>query len=86
MPVDDQIALLTQRVGGDRFDRLLSGLDRAATRGDAERLLRASEFFRALFERQIDWLELEADLPKAPFQCCSQTSMHVLIQQARKRL
>ena len=65
MPVDDQIALLTQRVGGDRFDRLLSGLDRAATRGDAERLLRASEFFRALFERQIDWLELEADLTKS---------------------
>ncbi|MBT5067225.1 MAG: bifunctional [glutamate--ammonia ligase]-adenylyl-L-tyrosine phosphorylase/[glutamate--ammonia-ligase] adenylyltransferase, partial [Halieaceae bacterium] len=65
MPVEDQIALLTQRVGVDRFHRLLSGLDQAATRGDAERLLRASEFFRALFERQIDWLEHEADLTKS---------------------
>ena len=62
MSVEDQIALLTQRVGVDRFNRLVSDLDQAATRGDAERLLRASAFFRALFERQIDWLEHEADL------------------------
>ncbi len=65
MSVEDQIALLTQRVGVDRFNRLVSGLDQAATRGDAERLLRASAFFRALFERQIDWLEHEADLTKS---------------------
>ena len=65
MSVEDQIALLTQRVGVDRFNRLVSGLDQVATRGDAERLLRASAFFRALFERQIDWLEHEADLTKS---------------------
>ena len=65
MSVEDQIALLTQRVGVDRFNRLVSDLDQAATRGDAERLLRASAFFRALFERQIDWLEHEADLTKS---------------------
>ena len=65
MPVEDQIALLTQRVGVDRFNRLVSVLDQAATRGDAERLLRGSEFFRALFERQIDWLAHEADLTKS---------------------
>ena len=38
MSVEDQIALLTQRVGVDRFNRLVSGLDQVATRGDAERL------------------------------------------------
>ena len=60
MVVEDQIQLMSQRIGGQRFEALLSRLDDCGSAGDALRLLRSSEFFRGLVERQIDWLETEA--------------------------
>ena len=60
--VKDQIQLMSQRIGAQRFEALLSRLDDCGSAGDALRLLRSSEFFRGLVERQIDWLETEAQL------------------------
>ena len=60
MVVEDQIQLMGQRIGAQRFEGLLSRLDDCGSAGDALRLLRSSEFFRGLVERQIDWLETEA--------------------------
>ena len=60
MVVEDQIQLMSQRIGEQRFEALLSRLDDCGSAGDALRLLRSSEFFRGLVERQIDWLETEA--------------------------
>lgn len=60
MVEEDQIQLMSQRIGGQRFEALLSRLDDCGTAGDAVRLLRSSEFFRGLVERQVDWLESEA--------------------------
>jgi len=60
MVVEDQIQLMSQRIGGQRFGGLLSRLDDCGSEGDTLRLLRCSEFFRGLVERQIDWLETEA--------------------------
>ena len=60
MVVEDQIQLMSQRIGGQRFEALLSRLDDCGSAGDARRLLRSSEFFRGLVERQIEWLETEA--------------------------
>ena len=60
MVVEDQIQLMSQRIGEQRFEALLSTLDDCGSAGDALRLLRSSEFFRGLVERQIDWLETEA--------------------------
>ena len=60
MVVEDQIQLMSQRIGGQRLEALLSTLDDCGSAGDALRLLRSSEFFRGLVERQIDWLETEA--------------------------
>ena len=62
MATDDQISLLGQRIGEHRFATLLSKLDACGAAGDALRLLSSSEFFRSLVERQIDWLESEAQL------------------------
>jgi glutamate-ammonia-ligase adenylyltransferase len=62
MVIEDQIQLLSQRIGEQRFEKLCSKLDDAGAVGDAERLLRSSEFFRNLVERQLDWLEQEAQL------------------------
>ena len=61
MVEEDQIQLMSQRIGGQRFEALLLRLDDCGTAGDALRLLRSSEFFRGLVERQVDWLESEAD-------------------------
>ena len=60
MVVEDQIQLMSQRMGAQRFEALASRLDDCGTAGDALRLLRSSEFFRGLVERQIDWVESEA--------------------------
>ena len=62
MVVEDQIQLMSQRIGAQRFEALLSRLDDCGSAGDALRLLRSSEFFRGLVGRQIDWLETEAQL------------------------
>ena len=62
MAIEDQVLLLSKRIGAQRFDALLSRLDDLGAVGDGERLLRSSEFFRNLVERQIDWLEHEAQL------------------------
>ena len=59
MDVEDQIQLMSQRLGAHRLDALLSRLDDCGAAGDALRLLRSSEFFRGLVERQIDWVESE---------------------------
>ena len=61
MVEEDQIQLMSQRIGGQRFEALLLRLDDCGSAGDALRLLRSSEFFRGLVERQVDWLESEAD-------------------------
>ena len=66
----DQLGLLANRLGGERYQRLIAHLDSTVgsatsdTKNDstAHRMLAASEFFRTLAERQIDWLEEEADL------------------------
>ena len=60
MVVEDQIQLMSQRLGAQRFEALLSRLDDCGAAGDALRLLHSSEFFRGLIERQIDWVESEA--------------------------
>jgi len=62
MAVEDQIQLMSQRMGAQRFERLISRLDDCGTAGDARRLLGSSEFFRGLVERQIDWVESDAKL------------------------
>jgi len=62
MAVEDQIQLMSQRMGAQRFERLISRLDDCGTAGDARRLLDSSEFFRGLVERQIDWVESDAKL------------------------
>ena len=62
MAIEDRVLLLSERIGAQRFDALLSRLDNLGAVGDGERLLRSSEFFRHLVERQIDWLEHEAQL------------------------
>ena len=62
MVVEDQIQLMSQRMGAQRFERLISRLDDCGTAGDARRLLGSSEFFRGLVERQIDWVESDAKL------------------------
>ena len=62
MVVEDQIQLMSQRIGAQRFEALLSRLYDCGSVGDVLRLLRSSEFFRGLVERQIDWLETEAQL------------------------
>jgi len=62
MVVEDQIQLMSQRMGAQRFERLISRLDDCGTAGDARRLLDSSEFFRGLVERQIDWVESDAKL------------------------
>ena len=79
MTEHDQLGLLANRLGRDRYQRLTAGLDAsldvgalpldrldtkkgATAKSSAHRLLGASEFFRTLVERQIDWLEKEADL------------------------
>ena len=52
----------------NRFDSagmslaIVALLDCSASTGDAERLLRGSEFFRGLVERHIRWLAQDADL------------------------
>ncbi|MEL0152341.1 MAG: bifunctional [glutamate--ammonia ligase]-adenylyl-L-tyrosine phosphorylase/[glutamate--ammonia-ligase] adenylyltransferase [Halieaceae bacterium] len=65
----DQLGLLANRLGSERYQSLIARLDAALEgapekNGDesvARRMLAASEFFRTLAERQIDWLEKEAD-------------------------
>ena len=66
----DQLGLLANRLGSERYQRLIAHLDStvgsatsdAKNDSAAHRMLAASEFFRTLAERQIDWLEEEADL------------------------
>ena len=66
----DQLGLLANRLGSERYQRLIAHLDSTVGRANsdtkndstAHRMLAASEFFRTLAERQIDWLEEEADL------------------------
>ncbi len=65
----DQLGLLANRLGSERYQSLIARLDAAlegapeknADESVARRMLAASEFFRTLAERQIDWLEKEAD-------------------------
>ena len=57
MVEEDLIQLMSQRIGGQRFEALLLRLDDCGTAGDALRLLRSSEFFRGLVERQVDRVE-----------------------------
>ena len=61
MSGQDQLELFANRLGNERYHRLVSSLDGCAAEGATNRLLRDSEFFRTLAERQIDWLEDEAD-------------------------
>ena len=66
----DQLGLLANRLGNERYQRLIAQLDATlesatpdtTSESTACRMLAASEFFRTLAERQIDWLEEEADL------------------------
>ena len=66
----DQLGLLENRLGRERYRRLIERLDATFEGAPAEntnesaasRILAASEFFRTLVERQIDWLEEAADL------------------------
>ena len=66
----DQLGLLENRLGSERYRRLIERLDATFEGAPAEntnesaalRMLAASEFFRTLVERQIDWLEKAADL------------------------
>ena len=60
MVVEGQIQLMSHRIGVQRFEALISRLDDCSSAGDALRLLGSSEFFRGLVERQIDWLQTEA--------------------------
>ena len=68
----DQLGLLANRLGSERYQSLIAGLDAAlegapekkAGESVARRMLAASEFFRTLAERQIDWLEKEADFTR----------------------
>ena len=61
----DQLGLLENRLGSERYRRLIERLDATFEGAPAEntnesaalRMLVASEFFRTLVERQIDWLE-----------------------------
>ena len=62
MSTDTHIALLADRIGQAQYDAIVALLDRSASTGDAERLLRGSEFFRGLVERHIRWLAQDADL------------------------
>lgn len=70
MQQHDQIGLFANRLGSERYQRLIAHLDAslnvsqvgAVQDSAATRLLSTSEFFRTLAERQIDWLEKEADL------------------------
>lgn len=70
MQQHDQIGLFANRLGSERYQRLIARLDAsldvsqtgAVQNSAATRLLSASEFFRTLVEHQIDWLEKEADL------------------------
>ena len=61
MSGQDQLELFANRLGNERYHRLVSSLDGCAAEGATNRLLRGSEFFRTLAERQIDWLADEAD-------------------------
>ena len=61
MSGQDQLELFANRLGNERYQRLVLSLDGCAAEGATNRLLRGSEFFRTLAERQIDWLEHEAD-------------------------
>ena len=66
----DQLGLLENRLGSERYRRLIERLDATfegalaenTNESAASRMLAASEFFRTLVERQIDWLEEAADL------------------------
>ena len=83
MTEHDELGLFADRLGSDRYRRLVANLDASLDASSAAgvppvntpfvkhsatqeraavRLLGASEFFRTLVERQIDWLEREADL------------------------
>ena len=65
----DQLSLLENRLGSERYKRVVAHLDEAteassvkpAQESSATRILAASEFFRTLVERQIEWVEKEAD-------------------------
>ena len=59
MGVEDTIQLKNQRIGGKQFEPLLSRLDDCAPEGDALRLLRSSQFFGGLADRQFDSLQSE---------------------------
>ena len=82
MTEHDELGLFADRLGSDRYRRLVANLDASLDASSAAgvppvntpfvkhsatqeraavRLLGASEFFRTLVERQIDWLEREAD-------------------------
>lgn len=66
----DQLGLLANRLGAERYQRLIAHLDATLEAASADtnnggaacRMLAGSEFFRTLVERQIGWLEDEADL------------------------
>ena len=66
----DQLGLLANRLGAERYQRLIAHLDATLETASADanygstacRMLAGSEFFRTLVERQIGWLEDEADL------------------------
>ena len=69
----DQLGLLENRLGSERYQRLIARLDATLAGASVEdtdespacRILAASEFFRTLVERQIDWLEEEADFSQS---------------------
>ena len=73
----DQLGLLENRLGSERYRRLIERLDATFEGAPAEntnesaacRMLAASEFFRTLVERQIDWLEEAADLRQHTNRC-----------------
>ena len=92
----DQLGLLANRLGSNRYQRLIADLDatlEGATPGTANqsaagRMLAASEFFRTLAERQIDWLEEKADFSQPtinlllesvdPQNLCEQDELEIL--------
>jgi len=70
MTQHDQLSLLANRLGNERYQRLITYLDASVSHSPSDavqtsaatRMLAGSEFFRTLVERQIAWLEEEADL------------------------
>ena len=74
----EPLTLLVDRIGIERYAWLCKTLDATASSGDTDRLVNASEFFRILVERHIDWLASEADV--------SQPSIDLLLKTAEADL